>query len=45
MEELKEYIRHVMLWDFKNYKNATQTAKKITTFHGQGVIIDHRVRK
>ena len=28
MEELKVHIQHVMLWEFKNNKNTTETAKK-----------------
>ena len=28
MEELKVYIRHVMLREFKNYKNATEIDKE-----------------
>ena len=32
-----------MLWEFKNNKNAIETAKKISCVHGQGVIIEHQV--
>ena len=32
MEELKVHIRHVMLWEFKNNKNATETAQNICKF-------------
>ena len=28
MEELKVHIQHIVLWEFKNNKNATETAKK-----------------
>ena len=44
MEDLKVHIRHVMLWEFKNNKNATETAKKICSVYGQGVITDRQVR-
>ena len=30
MKELKVHIVHVILLEFKNYKNATETAKKIS---------------
>ena len=40
MEELKVHIQHVMLWEFKNNKNATRTAKKICSVYGQGDITD-----
>ena len=43
MEELKVHIRHVM-WEFKNNKNVTETAKKISNVYGCGVTIDHQVR-
>ena len=42
MEELKVYIRQAMLWVFKRNKNATETAKKISSVHGQGVITDYQ---
>ena len=38
MEKLKVYIRPVTLWEFKNIKNATETAKKISCIYCQGVI-------
>ena len=31
MEELKVYIRHLMLWEIKKNKNVTETAKKISS--------------
>ena len=40
MVELKVYIWHFMLWEFKNNKNATETAKKICSIYGQCVITD-----
>ena len=43
MEELKVHIKHVMLWVLKNNKNLTETAKKISSVHGQGLITDHQV--
>ena len=44
MDELKVHIRHVMLWEFKNKKNATETAKKICNVYGQDIITDRQVR-
>ena len=44
MEELKWHIRRVMLWEFKNNKNAIKAAKKICSVYGQGVITDRQVR-
>ena len=41
MEELKGHIQYVILWKFKNNKNATETIKKICSVYGQGVITDH----
>ena len=43
MEELKVYIRRVMLWEFKDNENATETAKKIRNVHGQRVITGRHV--
>ena len=43
MEELKVHIWHVMLWEFKNNKNATETAKKISSIHGHRVITDCQI--
>ena len=34
MEELKVHAWYVMLWRFKNDKNATETAKIICSIHG-----------
>ena len=42
MEEMKGHIRHVMLSEFMNNKNATETAKKISSVYGKGVIIDRQ---
>ena len=36
------YIQYVM-WQFKNYKNAVETAKKISSVYGQDVITDCQV--
>ena len=33
-----------MLWEFKNNKNATETAKKNCNVYGQGVITDCQVQ-
>ena len=40
MVKLKVHIRHQLLWKLKNNKkkNATETAKKIFSVCGQGVI-------
>ena len=43
MEELKVHIRHVMSWEFKNNKNAIESAKKICSVYGQSAITDHQV--
>ena len=43
MEKLKVHIRHVMLWEFKNNKNATETAQKISCVYGQDVITKRQV--
>ena len=43
MKELKVHIPHVILWEFKNYKNATETAKKICSVYDQNIITDHQV--
>ena len=45
MEELKLHIWHVMVWEFKNNKNAIEIVKKILSVYGQGVITDHQVWK
>ena len=34
---------HVMLGEFKNNKNATESAKKICSVYGQGVITECQV--
>ena len=34
MEELKVHIRHIMLREFKNNINATETFKKISSVYG-----------
>ena len=43
MEELKVNIWRVMMWECKNNKNTTETAKKIWSVYDKGVIIDHQV--
>ena len=40
MKELIEHIWQVMLWEFKNNKNFTETAHKIPSVYGQDVITD-----
>ena len=37
------HIQLVMLWEFKNNKNATWTTRKICSVYLQGVITDHQV--
>ena len=44
MEEPKVHIKHVMLWEFKNNKDATETAQKNSSVHGQGIITDRYAR-
>lgn len=43
MESQKVYIRHVMLWNFKQENSAFETAKKCTMCT-TGVIIDQALR-
>ena len=38
IDEVKVHIWRVILWEFKNNKNATETAKKIFSVHGQNII-------
>ena len=44
MEGLKVNIRHVMLWEFKQRNNVTETAEKICGVSGDGTITDLAVR-
>ena len=44
IEKLKIYIRHSMLWEFKNNKTASETAKKISSVYAQRVVSDRQVR-
>ena len=39
-KKLKMYIWYVMLWKFKNIKNATETIKNTHKVYGKGVITD-----
>ena len=41
MVEIKVHIRHFILWEFKNNKDTTETAKE--TCSGQGVITNYQV--
>ena len=34
MEELNMHIWHILLWEFKNNKNAAETAEKISSVYG-----------
>ena len=42
-EELKVHIWHLMLWEFRNLKNTTKTAKKIFSAYDQVIIMDCQV--
>ena len=43
MKEVKVHIWHVMLWEFKNNNNTTETVKKVCSVYGQHVITDCKV--
>ena len=34
MEELNVHIQNLILWEFKNYRNAPEIAKKICNIYG-----------
>ena len=38
------HIQHVMLWEFKNNKNAMETAMNICSAYGQGVVTGSQVQ-
>ena len=44
MDEIKDHPRNVMFWEFRNNKNATETAKIFPCVHDQGVGTDCYVR-
>ena len=44
MEKLREHIRHVMMWKFKNNKNVPRAAKNFSNIYNQGVITDRQVQ-
>ena len=45
MEEKKQHFQHVMLYYFKNGKNATEMQKKIYAVYGEGVVTDRTCYK
>ena len=42
MEELKVYI-WLLMWEFKNDKNAIELTKEFSSVYGHGIIMDHQV--
>ena len=40
MEKHKQRFQHIMLYYFKDGKNATETQKKICALYGESVMID-----
>ena len=44
MEGLRMHICHVILWEFKQGNNATETVEKICSVYGQGTITDQAVQ-
>ena len=45
MEKLKVHIRLVLLWDFRNNKNAIETVKNYRSVYRQGIITKHLMWK
>ena len=45
MEENMQYFWHIMLYYFKNGKNATETRKKICAVYGDGAVTDRTYQK
>ena len=39
MEGLKVHIRHVMLWEFKQWNNVMETAEKICSVYDEGTMM------
>ena len=44
MEELKVHIHQVMLWEFKQGNNATETVERICSVYGEGTTTDRAVQ-
>ena len=45
MEEKKQHFRHIMLYYFKEGKNATEMQKKICAVYGEGAVTDRTCQK
>ena len=45
MEEKKQHFRHIMLYYFKEGKNATETQKKTCAVYGEGAVTDRTCQK
>ena len=45
VEEDTQHFWHIMLYYFKNGKNATETHKKICSMYGEGTVTDQMCQK
>ena len=45
MEKHKQRFQHIMLYYFKDGKNATETQKKICVLYGEGAVTDRKCGK